>query len=52
MQTTNDGVMAWEGHEHTGDKSDAFVGPPPGGRDERSLHAYYERDVETAYRVG
>ena len=31
------------------DKVGVFVGSPPGGRDERSLHAYYDTDTETEY---
>lgn len=31
------------------EKVGVFVGSPPGGRDERSLHAYYDTDAETEY---
>ncbi|WP_254529557.1 cupin domain-containing protein [Natrinema gelatinilyticum] len=31
------------------DKFGVFVGSPPGGRDERTFHGYYNIDDETAY---
>ncbi|WP_254523253.1 cupin domain-containing protein [Natrinema caseinilyticum] len=31
------------------DKFGVFVGSPPGGRDERTVHGYYNIDDETAY---
>jgi len=34
------------------DKLGVFAGSPPGGREERSVHGYYERDADVDYWQG